>query len=141
MYEFLLPAHSWNRWIVAALLSAVLIKSLIGFLSGGRYEKLDNALGGALIGFTHLQLLMGLILYFISPITKAAMADMGAAMKDPALRFYAVEHFTMMFLMVGLIQAGRTLSKRRDTDKGKFQVLLITGLLAVVCLIFGVKWA
>ena len=141
IYAILLQTHSLNRWLVAGLLLFVTLKSLAGWLGGGRYGKLDNALGGSLVGFTHLQLLVGLILYFISPNVKAALSNMGAAMKDANLRFVAVEHLTMMLLAVLFIQMGRTMSKRVSGDTAKFKRLAITGILAIVLLALGVKWA
>jgi hypothetical protein len=99
------------------------------------YGKLDNATGGALVGISHLQLLLGLILYFgLSPVTEAAFADFGAAMKDKDLRFYAVEHILTMFIAVGLIQAGRIVSKKANDDAQKFRKMAIftTGALILI---------
>jgi hypothetical protein len=40
-----------------------------------------------------------LYLYMVSPIVQSALADMGSAMKDKMLRFWAVEHIAVMILI------------------------------------------
>ena len=100
-----------------------------------RSAKADNAGSAALLGLTHLQLLLGLILYFISPITNAAFADMKAAMKNDWQRYFAVEHIAMMLIAVVLIQLGRTLSKRSVDDNAKHKKVAIYTTLAVLLIL------
>ena len=100
-----------------------------------------------MLGFSHLQLLVGLIQYIsTSPYTQAAFADFGAAMKNPLLRYFAVEHIFAMVLAIALIQVGRTLSKRKSADEQKHKTvaiytsiaaLLIIGSLAMKGILFG----
>lgn len=83
----------------------------------------------------HLQLVLGLILYFISPLVNTALADMGKAMKDAALRFWAVEHLSTMLIGIVFITLGYSLSKRATTDTARNKKAFIffsLGLLAVV---------
>jgi putative Ca2+/H+ antiporter (TMEM165/GDT1 family) len=88
-----------------------------------------------------LQLLSGLILYFfLSPITKLAMSDFGAAMKDAGLRFYAVEHISMMLIAVVLVHIGRAKSKKAKTDSGKFKIATIFFLIALVLMLAAIPW-
>ena len=66
-----------------------------------------------------VQMLLGLLLYgVLSPYTAAAMKDFGAAMRDPVLRFWAVEHLTMMLSAVVLVHVGRVLA-RKDRRRGQ----------------------
>lgn len=84
------------------------------------FTKSDNTASVALLGLAHLQLLLGLIQYFgTSTIVKSALSDMGAAMKNGWLRYFAVEHITIMILAVACIQIGRTLSKKATVDVTK----------------------
>ena len=122
VYEIILKSHNGLRWIMLALLLFVIARSWSAYAGKKSFGKLDNATGGALVGISHLQLLLGFILYFgLSPITEAAFADFGAAMKDKNLRFYAVEHILTMIIAVGLIQAGRILSKKATDEAQKFK--------------------
>jgi hypothetical protein len=133
MYDILKASHNGLRWVLLALLIFVIVRSWLGFAQKSTYGKLDNATGGALVGLSHLQLLIGFILYFgLSPITQAAFADFGAAMKDPTLRLYAVEHLTTMLVAVILIQVGRIFSKKAAEDARKFRVMAVFTTFALV---------
>ena len=136
MYEIILKSHNGLRWIMLALLLFVIARSWSAYAGKKSFGKLDNATGGALVGISHLQLLLGFILYFgLSPITEAAFADFGAAMKDKNLRFYAVEHILTMIIAVGLIQAGRILSKKATDEAQKFKKMALFTTLALILII------
>jgi hypothetical protein len=136
MYEIVKIGHNSLRWILMGILIYVIISSWAGVVNKKTYGKADRVSGGVLVGLAHLQLLIGLILYFgLSPITKVAFADFGAAMKDTTLRFYAVEHFLTMVLAIGCIQAGRTLSKKAADDAGKFKKMAIFTTIALVLIL------
>lgn len=147
MHTILNAIHSYNRYLILAALAAVLFLSWKGWMSKSAYGKADNAAGAALLGFCHLQLLVGLIQYaFTSAYTQAAFADFGAAMKDGWMRYFAVEHLTGMLIAITLIQLGRTFSKRKSDDTGKHKTvaiyttiatLLIVGTLAMKGILFG----
>ena len=137
MYPILNALHSYNRYFLLAALAFVLFRSISGWLGKKPYEKADNAGAAALLGFTHLQALIGLILYFgASPIAKTALEDFGAAMKNPWLRYIAVEHISAMLIAVVLIQLGRTFSKKAASDEEKHKKLAIYTAIAAV-IIFG----
>ncbi len=137
LYTLLKNIHSYNRYVLLALLLFVLVRALIGWLGNKSYEKIDNATSGALVGLAHLQLLVGLILYAgLSPWTQQAFQNFGAAMKDSMLRYWAVEHFIMMLLAVVFIQLSRTLSKRAPDGATRHRRTAIYLLIATL-LIFG----
>jgi len=82
-----------------------------------------------------------LVLYFfLSPVTKLAMSDFGAAMKNSDLRFYAVEHFAMMLIAVVLVHIGRAKSKKAKTDSAKFKTATIFFLIAMVVMLAAIPW-
>jgi hypothetical protein len=125
-HQVLANVHAWNRYLLLVALIFVLYRAYSGWFGRRNYDKTDNASSAALLGLTHLQLLLGLILYFgTSTHTKAAFANMGAAMKNSTLRYYAVEHITVMLLAVVMIQLGRTLSKKSAASHDKFRKLAI----------------
>jgi Na+-driven multidrug efflux pump len=141
MYEFISVLHSYIRWALLLLLVVVIVTSLMGWLGKKPFKKIDNTLSVSLLGTTHLQLLLGLILYFfLSPITKNAFSDFGAAMKNKDLRFYAVEHIAIMILAVVFVQLGRTLSKKAANDEAKFKKLFIYTTIALVLVLAGIPW-
>jgi hypothetical protein len=136
MYEFVKSTHNSLRWVLLALLLFVIIRHWLAYLQKKNYSKLDNATAGALVGMAHLQLILGLLLYFgLSPITKAAFSDFGAAMKDPQLRMYAVEHFATMLIAVALIQIGRIVSKKAADDASRFKKMAIYATIALLLML------
>lgn len=141
MYQLFDTLHSYNRYLLLAALVFVLFRSYSGWLSNKRYEKPDNIGSAALTGLTHLQLLLGFILYFISPFSTQAMADMKSAMKNEWLRYFGVEHITVMILAVICIQVGRTLSKRsiNDIDKHKKTAIWVSIALGLILLSLAPK--
>jgi uncharacterized membrane protein YdjX (TVP38/TMEM64 family) len=88
----------------------------------------------------NLQLILGLVLYGISPITRAAMTNFAAAMKDSTLRFFAVEHVAGMLLAVVIAQVGYSISKRARTDSGKFLRAAIAYSIAGVVILASIPW-
>ncbi len=86
-------------------------------------------------------MLLGLILYFISPITMQAMSSMGAAMSaGGATRFFAVEHPTMMVIAVVLAHVGSALARRASDPVKKHRTAAIWFTLAVLAVLAGIPW-
>ena len=141
MYTGFLHLHDALRWLLLVSLVVTLVKYLAGWFGNHPWKKADNILGIVYTSLMDLQLLTGLVLYFfLSPITKLALSDFGAAMKDADLRFYAVEHFAMMLIAVVLVHIGRAKSKKAKTDQGKFKIATIFFLIALVLMVVAIPW-
>ena len=141
MYTGFLHLHDTLRWLVLLSLVITLVKYAAGWLGSQRWQKSDNLLGIVFTSLMDLQLLTGLVLYFfLSPVTKLAMSDFGAAMKNADLRFYAVEHFAMMLIAVVLVHIGRAKSKKAKTDSAKFKTATIFFLIALVVILAAIPW-
>lgn len=141
MYIGLMHLHSTFRWLILLLAIVIIIKYLTGWLGNKSWQKSDNILGILFTTVFDLQLLTGLILYFfVSPFTQAAFADFGAAMKNPELRFYAVEHFSLMVLALIFVHIGRAKSKKASTDRAKFKLAFIFYAIAIALVLAGIPW-
>lgn len=141
MYIGFIHLHSALRWLVLILLFIAVAKAILGIIQKSSFSSTDNRVGIFLLATAHLQLLVGLGLYFISPIVTAARADMGAAMKDDNLRYWAVEHVFIMVIAIVLITMGRILGKRSTTDGGKHIRSFIFYVLALVSILYAIPWA
>src|SRR3990170_25860 len=113
MYTGLLHAHGLLRYFILIALLVVIIKALIGLVNKQPYGKWDNKLGLYLFIFTHMQLLVGLIIYVVSPFVKFGPDTMS----DKATRYWTVEHVVAMLVAVVLITLARTTSKRMTSDE------------------------
>ena len=103
MYQFLLASHNIMRWVVVVLAIYALVRIFMGLFGKREFTETDRkSLSFYAIGMD-IQLVLGLLLYFIfSPITTAAFSDFGAAMSNSAIRFFAVEHIMLMVVAVVL---------------------------------------
>jgi membrane protein DedA with SNARE-associated domain len=89
-----------------------------------------------LIGRTHIQLLGGLILYFISPYVKFE----GGVMKDAVARFYTVEHISMMLIAVALITIGYSKAKRAANSAAKGKTTFWFYLIGLLVILAAIPW-
>jgi hypothetical protein len=141
-FYILLQAHSGIRWIILLAAIVVILKSLIGLFGNGKYGKFDNILAASFVGFMHLQALIGVILYFISPIAQQARSvGMGNMMADSNLRFWGMEHIVLMVLAVVAAQVGRSISKKASDASVKFRFQAIFFGIAILLVLLGIPWA
>jgi hypothetical protein len=141
MYPIVLFLHSWLRWILLIFLAVVILRLFYGWTLNKDFSRKDDRSTLFLVALFHIQLLLGLILYFfLSPITKAAFHDFGAAMKDSYLRYWAVEHIFIMILSVIIAQIGRIRIKKAHSDRAKFRNGAIYFTLSMVLIISRIPW-
>src|SRR5712692_1916436 len=139
MYSFVLILHSWLRWAALVLGVAATIVSLAERAGGGQ-NRADR--WGLIFMMTlDTQLLLGLLLYFaLSPFTAAALKDFGGAMRNPGLRFWAVEHAATMLLAVILVHMGRVLARTARTPESKRRRQIVCFGLATIAMIAATPW-
>lgn len=141
MYPTLLVLHSWTRWLVLVFGLIAVFRALGGWQGRRPYVGADNGMGAAFVGSMHLQLLLGIVLYFISPFgAKAFEVAGGAVMKDPTGRFWGVEHLVTMVLAVVAAQVGRTLSKKATIDTQKHKRAFVWFTVALVLVLLMIPW-
>ena len=136
LYAISLYIHSWNRWIILVSGLLLIFYAIKGFTTKTEYTAAQAKWSVIFMASLHLQLLIGILQYFFfSPITIQAMSNFGAAMKDPVLRFWAVEHAFVNFIAIVIAQTGSILVKRAQTDAIKHKRTLIwTGIAMLLIL-------
>lgn len=141
MYSFILLLHSIIRWLALILLIAAFFKAWMGVFSGEKWSTRDRKLGIGVIASLHTQLLLGLLLYIgLSPVTSAAFKNMGAAMKDPTLRFWAVEHIFTAIIGIAVSQAAMILAIRAKEDNKRFLRAAVGYSLGLLCILAAIPW-
>ncbi|MFY8020850.1 MAG: hypothetical protein ACOVP1_06620 [Bacteroidia bacterium] len=141
MYSILLSSHNLLRWAFLAVAILAIFKAINGLRGNHPFTPGDKKLGGILVGLAHSQLLIGIILWFISPNVQAALADMGVAMKDKIARLQLLEHPLTMIIAVALIQIGRIKSKKAYADADKHKRSLVFYGIALVLILSRIPWA
>lgn len=140
MYAFVLGTHNVLRWVV--LLAALLAvgNALRGWLTKQSWKDSDRRFGLAFVGALDLQILLGLLLQFVlSPVTRSAYANMKVAMKDAALRYFAVEHVVVMIVAAVLAHVGSVMVKRAAPE-ARYRTAAIWYGLAILAILFGIPW-
>lgn len=131
-YGILKSAHSGWRYIVFALLVIAVLQALAGWFGKKSYTEGNRKLNVFTLISAHIQFLFGLILYFVSPLTKGEMGD-------PFGRYWKVEHISIMILAVILITIGNSRSKKLKDATAKHKSIAIffgIALVVVVAAIF-----
>lgn len=140
MYLFVLFLHSLIRWVALLAIAGAAGVSLAGWLGGKPWTPQDRRLAVIATASLDTQFLLGIVLYlFLSPTTQSAFADMGVAMKDANLRFWAVEHVTTMVLALILGHVGSVMAKRAAAER-RHRWVAITFGLALLLVIAGIPW-
>jgi hypothetical protein len=133
--EILLLLHSLTRYLVLIGLLGVILNSLVGMIQNKPFGNMENKASLWLFIFTHAQLLLGLILYFVSPLVIFS----GASMKDTIARYWLVEHSLMMLIAIVLITMARITMKKLPTDAAKHKRLFIFNALALLIVIVSIS--
>ena len=108
MYKFILLLHSGFRYLVLALMLWAILQSLAGWFGKKEYTEGNRKVNLFALISAHTQLLIGLILYFISPFVVFAKETM----REATARYWTVEHISMMIFAIILITIGHSKSKK-----------------------------
>ena len=143
MYDFLLILHSWLRWVVLGLGIYTIYANYTGWQTQRKFTAKDKQLNTIFMSSLHLQLLIGLVLYFgVSPMMQGIMADFKGSMKVKDARFWSVEHITGMIVGIVVAQIGSIKSKKQASDTSKFRTafryFLIALLMILLMIPFGI---
>lgn len=141
MYTTLLFVHSMVRWIILAVFLYALVRAYYGWISNQTFSKLDSKTLILTAAIAHLQILLGLWLYFISPIVSFFLQNFKIAVSQKQFRFFGMEHGIMMIAAVTLITIGAAKAKRKKTDKEKFKTMAIWYSLGIIVALAGIPWS
>ena len=141
MYGVVLILHSWNRWLVLASAAATLAVAIQGRASRREWSKTDQRLGLVFMSALDLQAVLGLSLYLVlSPIIPKTAAEFKAAMHVSALRFFAIEHITMMLLGLIAAHVGWLLAKRAPTSRARQRRVTWSVALSLLLILAAIPW-
>jgi len=133
--------HSYWAYLAVILLVIAVFNAIIGLTQNKEFKAKDLRISLFTLIVMHLQLLIGLGWYFMSPSYKALKeGGMGETMKESGLRLLAVEHPLMMILAIVLITIGFSKHKKQNTDKGKFKTITIFYGLALLFVLSRIPW-
>ncbi|MBB6236709.1 hypothetical protein HDC90_001321 [Pedobacter sp. AK013] len=129
MNDILKSAHSGWRYVVFLLLIIAVVKALSGWFGNKMYTEGDRKLNVFTLISAHIQLLIGLVLYFSEGWYKLSSA--GA----PAVRYFKMEHISMMIIAIILITVGNAKSKKVADAVAKHRTISVFFGLALILII------
>ena len=131
MYEFIQKFHSGWAYLVLLILVVAVVNALLGLSSKKEFTTKDRKIALFALIFTHIQLVIGLIAYFVSPLGLASFGQMS----DKALRLTSLEHPLINIIAIVLITIGWSKHKKLTDATAKFKTFAVfygLGLLLIL---------
>ena len=138
MYPILLTLHSWGRWAVLAGLLLGIGRAYWGWLGTRSFTPFDNTARHTVATLAHVQLTLGYLLYFTSPLVRAFR--LREAVHDPGALFFGLQHVLAMTVAVIVLTIGSALAKRRATDPAKFRAMALWFTAALLLILLAIPW-
>jgi cytochrome bd-type quinol oxidase subunit 2 len=126
----LVHAHSGLRYVVLALLLAAIFTAYSKWKNN---DSNDSKIYSFALISTHIQLLIGLVLFMMSPKVNFSMIS------DKLFRFFSIEHTFMMLIAIILITVGRVRS-RKAVAGNKHRTILYFYLMALILILVAIPW-
>lgn len=142
MYTALQHLHSFWAYLVLLVVILASFNAIFGWAGKRSYGPKDFRISLFGLIVTHIQLLFGLVLFFVSPQVRwfSGNVDMAAIMGDSTLRLYNVEHPLLMIIAVVLITIGYSKHKKKLASHPKFKTLSIFYTLALIAMLAMIPW-
>lgn len=140
MDEMLTFLHSLGRWLVlAGIISAMVIAS---WRAARRlpFNAASNAVRHWSATIAHIQLLLGMLLYFRSPSLKRFWSDASLREGYSDLRFFALIHPLCMLGAIIALTIGSALAKRTADAQRQYRILLRWYGAVLLLMLFAIPW-
>lgn len=136
MYNFVQKFHSGWAYLALLLLVIVVFNSFTGWFSKREFTKKDRLIALAGLIATHIQLVIGFIIYFISPKGLQSFGQM----EDADLRLTSLEHPLVNILAIVLITIGWSRHKKAVASDLKFKSVFVFYMLGLVLILIRIPW-
>lgn len=138
MYIGFKHLHSYSAYLTFLFLIVAIVLAIYGWSKKSSFTKTNRV--SALLGLigTHLQMVFGIVLYFVSPLGITNFS--GEMMKNPIGRLYGLEHPVMMLLAIVLITIGYSKAKRATEDRTKLKQIAIYFSIGFVLILSRIPW-
>lgn len=140
MYQVLLFLHSIFRWLVLVSLAYSIYRAYRGYTLQTTFTKTDNAIRHWTATIAHIQLIIGMVLYFKSPLVKYFWSQSSDSIPVKELTFFSLVHVVLMLLSIIIITVGSALAKRKPDDRAAFKTILICYSIALIIIFIAIPW-
>lgn len=139
--EILQIVHSYFAYAVLAVLVLAVLNAISGLMGNKMFtiEK-DYRVSLFTLILSHIQLVLGLILFFVSANGLKAIQELGMGGMNAAARLLAVEHPFINIIAIVLITIGWSRHKKFLEGKKKFKTIAIFYGLGLVLILSRIPW-
>jgi len=140
-YTLFLTLHNLSRWLVIVFAGLALYWAYSGWFKKQEWTRSADRAGILFTSIIDLQLLLGLVLYFLfSPATPPLFANFSAAMKSPYNRFFGLEHVAVMVVALILAHATRAAFRRVKDPVTRHRNTAIGFTLTLLVILAAIPW-
>ena len=136
MYETIQSVHSILAYAALGLLLLASFNAIFGLTSKKLFTDKDLRLSLFTLIICHIQLLVGLILYFVSPLGLEQLGNM-----SDSARPLSLEHPLTNIIALVLITIGWSKHKKEESNNGKFKKIAVFYTLGLVLILSRLPWA
>lgn len=135
MYQTIQQLHSWWAYLAILVLLVAVVNALMGNSSKRSFSDKDLRISLFALIFSHIQLLLGLAVYFVSPIGFEQLGEM----KNAAIRLTSLEHPLINIIAIVLITMGWSKHKKVEGTL-KFRKILVFYALGLILILSRIPW-
>jgi NADH:ubiquinone oxidoreductase subunit 2 (subunit N) len=128
--------HSTLAYAVLAVLVLAIINAFLGLSAKRNFTSKDRSVSLIALIFSHIQLVVGIVLWIESPLGKAALSQMS----NSAVRLTALEHPLINIIAIVLITIGWSKHKKEESSNGKFKKIAIFFTLGLLLILSRIPW-
>ena len=139
MYIPFLFLHSVFRWLVLFSLLVAIFRAYRGWKGNKLYTKTEDAIRHWTATIAHVQLIIGFVVYMVSPLVKFYFSKANTTNPKEPL-FFGIIHISLMFIAIVIITIGSSMAKRKPTDRSKFRTQLIWFSIALLIIFLSIPW-
>jgi hypothetical protein len=149
-YSLFLSLHNITRWLVIVFAVLAIVRALRGWTRKQEWTRLDDRAGVLFTSMMDIQVLLGLILYFLfSPTTSQMFTNFRQEMTNSYTRFFGLEHALLLIVALGLTHVGRILSRKAQAEAARhraaaiwfgFSILVVLAVIPWPFLSYGRPW-
>jgi hypothetical protein len=133
--------HSYWAYLAVLMIAFAVINAILGISKKREFTDKDLRIGLFTLIVSHVQLLIGLAWYFMSPAYKALKADSASVMGNSGARLLAIEHPLMMIIAIVLITIGWSKHKKKTEGAAKFKTFAIFYGIALLLILSRIPWS
>ena len=140
MYNFIQKFHSGWAYLALLILVIAVVNSLIGLSSKKEFSLKDRKIALFALIAIHIQFLVGIILYFVSPNGLQMIKAVGMGGLTTESRLLALEHPLINIIAITLITIGWSKHKKLLTGESKFKTFSICYGFGLVLILSRIPW-